>query len=711
MHADAHDFISQTRSSSGSKSLLRLDDISRKVFSSNLAHLSVVLLWLSGMSFHGAYFSNYLSWLVDKDHVIPTAQIVWDIVGQGSLNADVGGFKLGIPITSGLFYVWASWGITNLTQIKLISALSMSLALVSLYAAFFHMHISSQQASGGLYKKLKCVLPHHLVILCGLGSLSWAGHEFHVSQPINTILSHGIDPRLIESPTDMLNISSAYYVEGSLDSALSYSSIPSLGSSLQKLLTGNIFHNGSLDIGLIVSHHIAVGVVSIVSGISVFIFSSRQQSDNKALEALGPRIPSVNSSWNLQLSINLGITSAFSIYIAYLTSFLPAYGSMATDYATTFSLFCHHFWISMFLLLGAAAHASIYVITDSIQCNSSSSSQASSYNILYKILSQRDILMGHLIWVDIGLGLHAFGIFIHNDTLQSLGRVEDTFGDSSIPLKPIFATLGSYIVTNWDTLGNPSDSSTFDLFLMGERYQPVTQILGTTEFMVAHIHAFTIHTTALVAIKGVLYSRGSRLVADKSSMGFRYPCDGPGRGGTCQISAWDHLYLTAFWAYNAVSVMIFNYFWQMQSDVWTLDSSKVTAAIKSGETPSLTFITAGDYSVNGSSINGWLRNFLWSESSQVLQGYGSSEGAYSLTFLLSHFVWAFSLMFLFSGRGYWQELIESIVWAHLKLKIVPHIQPRALSISQGRLVGLTHFIFGGIGCTWSFTLARLISFS
>ena len=28
-----------------------------------------------------------------------------------------------------------------------------------------------------------------------------------------------------------------------------------------------------------------------------------------------------------------------------------------------------------------------------------------------------------------------------------------------------------------------------------------------------------------------------------------------------------------------------------------------------------------------------------------------------------HFVWAFSLMFLFSGRGYWQELIESIAWA------------------------------------------------
>ena len=77
------------------------------------------------MSFHGAYFSNFSGWISDRDHVIPTAQVLWDVVGQGSLNADVGGFKLGIAITSGLFYVWAAWGITNLTQIKLISALAM----------------------------------------------------------------------------------------------------------------------------------------------------------------------------------------------------------------------------------------------------------------------------------------------------------------------------------------------------------------------------------------------------------------------------------------------------------------------------------------------------------------------------------------------------------------------------------------------------------
>jgi hypothetical protein len=49
-------------------------------------------------------------------------------------------------------------------------------------------------------------------------------------------------------------------------------------------------------------------------------------------------------------------------------------------------------------------------------------------------------------------------------------------------------------------------------------------------------------------------------------------------------------------------------------------------------------------------------------------------------------------MFLFSGRGYWQELIESIVWAHNKLNFAPAIQPRALSITQGRAVGLAHYL-------------------
>jgi photosystem I P700 chlorophyll a apoprotein A1 len=65
-------------------------------------------------------------------------------------------------------------------------------------------------------------------------------------------------------------------------------------------------------------------------------------------------------------------------------------------------------------------------------------------------------------------------------------------------------------------------------------------------------------------------------------------------------------------------------------------------------------------------------------------------------------------MFLFSGRGYWQEFIESILWAHHTCNVVPQIQPRALSISQGRAVGLVHYFIGGIGCTWAFIISRMV---
>ena len=140
--------------------------------------------------------------------------------------------------------------------------------------------------------------------------------------------------------------------------------------------------------------------------------------------------------------------------------------------------------------------------------------------------------------------------------------------------------------------------------------------------------------------------------------------------------------------YNCLSVVIFHFFWKLQSDVWgNYNFSSM----------SIQHISSGDFSVNSNNINGWLRNF-----------YESTILAYGLAFLLSHFVWAFSLMFLFSGRGYWQELIESILYAHHNLKIVNRIQPGALSISHGRTTGLVHFLVGGIRETNKFVQARII---
>jgi len=84
LHADAHDFDSQTNS---------LEDISRKIFSAHFGQLSLIFLWISGMYFHGARFSNYSAWLSSPTTIKQSSQVVWPIVGQEILNGDVGWFR------------------------------------------------------------------------------------------------------------------------------------------------------------------------------------------------------------------------------------------------------------------------------------------------------------------------------------------------------------------------------------------------------------------------------------------------------------------------------------------------------------------------------------------------------------------------------------------------------------------------------------------
>jgi len=413
----------------------------------------------------------------------------------------------------------------------------------------------------------------------------------------------------------------------------------------QTIQTHSLYSSTHISLNHIISHHLYLALL--LSMLSITFNSSLPKHS--------------------QLSLNLAIVGHASLIFSMLTSYYPCYPFIATDYPTQLCLFSHHVCIGSIFIAGAATHASI--------------------STLYTVpTSHPDVIIGHLITICILLGFHSFGLYIHNDTLQALGRPEDMFMDNSIQLKPVFATFLQQLLFSSDT------------FLSHQKVLRMTQELGTADFLVHHIHAFTIHVSSLICLKAVLYAQTSRLVPDKVHLGFRYPCDGPGRGGTCQISAQDHIFLAVFWVYNSLSIVLFHYFWKMQSDVWGVYTSK-----------SICHISAGDFSVNSGTINGWLRNFLWSQAAQVIQSYGTSISGYGLIFISAHFVWAFSLMFLYSGRGYWQELIESILWAHHRLKIVPHIQPRALSISQGRAVGLVHYFVGGIGCTWAFFISRMVA--
>ena len=714
LHANAHDFDAHTSD---------LQEVSRRIFSAHFGHLAVIFIWLSGAFFHGARFSNYSGWLADPTHVKPSAQQVWAVFGQEVLNGDMGAGFQGIQITSGLFQMWRAWGITSETQLMALAIGALVMAGLMLNAGVFHYHKAAPKLEW--FQNVESMLNHHLAGLLGLGSLSWAGHLIHVSAPV-TKLMDAIDagqPLVLNGKT----IASAADIplpHEFFNQDLLAQLYPGFSAGVGAFFSGNwaaysdflTFKGGlnpvtgSLWMTDIAHHHVAIAVMFIVAGHmyrtnwgighSIKEIHEGQKGDPLLFPATNGHdglYDFMTNSWHAQLAVNLAIGGSVSIIVAQHMYAMPPYPYQAIDYPTQIGLFTHHIWIGGFLIVGAGAHAAIAMVRDYDPAKHID-------NVLDRVLKARDAIISHLNWVCIWLGAHSFGLYIHNDTMRALGRPQDMFSDSAISIQPIFAqwiqnvhaaAAGS---TAPNALAGVSEVFNGSVVAVGGKVAAAPMPLGTADFMVHHIHAFTIHVTVLILLKGVLYARSSRLIPDKANLGFRFSCDGPGRGGTCQVSAWDHVFLGLFWMYNSLSVVIFHFSWKMQSDIWGTVNADGSVA----------HITNGNFAQSAITINGWLRDFLWAQAVQVINSYGSNTAAYGIMFLGAHFVFAFSLMFLFSGRGYWQELIESIVWAHNKLKVAPAIQPRALSIIQGRAVGVAHYLLGGIATTWAFFHAHIL---
>jgi photosystem I P700 chlorophyll a apoprotein A1 len=554
------------------------------------------------------------------------------------------------------------------------------------------------------------MLTHPLAGLLGLGCLSWAGHQIHVALPINKLLDAGVAPGDIPLPHEFI-----------LNRDLMAELYPSFSKGLAPFFTLNWGEyadfltfkgglnpvNGGLWLTDTAHHHLALAVLFIIAG---HMYRTNWGIGHSIKEILenhkGPftgdghrgLYENMTTSWHAQLATNLAMLGSVTIIVAHHMYAMPAYPYIGIDYATQLSIFTHHMWIGAFCIVGGAAHASIFMVRDYDPA-------VNQNNVLDRVIRHRDAIISHLNWVCIFLGLHSFGLYVHNDTMRALGRPQDMFSDTAIQLQPIFAqwVQNLHALAPGATAPNALEPVSYAfgggvVAVAGKvAMMPIT--LGTADFMIHHIHAFQIHVTTLILLKGFLFARSSRLIPDKANLGFRFPCDGPGRGGTCQVSGWDHVYLGLFWMFNTIAIAVYHFSWKMQSDVWGTVNPDGTVE----------HITGGNFAMSAITINGWLRDFQWAQAAQVIQSYGTSLSAYGLLFLGAHFVWAFSLMFLFSGRGYWQELIESIVWAHNKLKVAPSIQPRALSIIHGRAVGVAHYLLGAIVTIWAFFEARIIS--
>ncbi|KAK6769425.1 hypothetical protein RDI58_033333 [Solanum bulbocastanum] len=204
----------------------------------------------------------------------------------------------------------------------------------------------------------------------------------------------------------------------------------------------------------------------------------------------------LTTSWHAQLSLNLAMLGSLTIVVAHHMYSMPPYPYLATDYGTQLSLFTHHMWIGGFLIVGAAAHAAIFMVRDY--------DPTTRYNdLLDRVLRHRDAIISHLNWACIFLGFHSFGLYIHNDTMSALGRPQDMFSDTAIQLQPVFAQWiqNTHALAPGATAPGATASTSLtwgggDLVAVGGKVALLPIPLGTADFLVHHIHAFTIHVTS-----------------------------------------------------------------------------------------------------------------------------------------------------------------------------------------------------------------------
>ncbi|CAN1201308.1 Photosystem I P700 chlorophyll a apoprotein A2 [Linum perenne] len=702
LHADAHDFDSHTSD---------LEEISRKVFSAHFGQLSIIFLWLSGMYFHGARFSNYEAWLSDPTHIRPSAQVVWPIVGQEILNGDVGGGFRGIQITSGFFQIWRASGITSELQLYCTAIGALVFAALMLFAGWFHYHKAAPKLAW--FQDVESMLNHHLAGLLGLGSLSWAGHQVHVSLPINQFLNAGVDPKEIPLPHEFI-----------LNRDLLAQLYPSFAEGATPFFTLNwskysefLTFRGGLDPvtgGLwltdIAHHHLAIAILFLIAGhmyrtnwgighsIKDILESHKGPFTGQGRGRLGRGhrglYDTINNSLHFQLGLALASLGVITSLVAQHMYSLPAYAFIAQDFTTQAALYTHHQYIAGFIMTGAFAHGAIFFIRDY-------NPQQNEDNVLARMLEHKEAIISHLSWASLFLGFHTLGLYVHNDVMLAFGTPE-----KQILIEPIFAqwiqSAHGKTSYGFDVLLSSTNSPAFNagrsiwlpgwLNAINESSNSLFLTIGPGDFLVHHAIALGLHTTTLILVKGALDARGSKLMPDKKDFGYSFPCDGPGRGGTCDISAWDAFYLAVFWMLNTIGWVTFYWHWK-HITLWQGNVSQ--------------------FNESSTYLMGWLRDYLWLNSSQLINGYNpfgmNSLSVWAWMFLFGHLVWATGFMFLISWRGYWQELIETLAWAHERTPLANLIRwrdkPVALSIVQARLVGLTHFSVGYIFTYAAFLIA------
>ncbi|MDJ0590819.1 MAG: photosystem I core protein PsaB [Pleurocapsa sp. MO_226.B13] len=689
------------------------ENLYQKIFASHFGHIAIIFLWTSGTLFHVAWQGNFEQWIKDPLNTSPIAHAIWDPhFGEGAIDAFTqGGASSPVNIAySGVYHWFYTIGMTTNQELYQGSIFLLILSSIFLFAGWLHLQ-PKFRPSLAWFKNAESRLNHHLAGLFGVSSLAWTGHLVHVAIPESRGQHVGWDNFLSTPPHPaglgpFFSLNWGVYAQNPDTANHVFGTSEGAGTAILTFLGGFHPQTESLWLTDIAHHHLAIAVIFIIAGHMYRTNFGIGHSIKEILDTHNPpegtpgdlgaghkgMYDTLNNSLHFQLALALASLGTVTSLVAQHMYSLPSYAFIAKDYTTQAALYTHHQYIAGFLMVGAFAHGAIFLVRDY-------DPEANKNNVLARVLQHKEAIISHLSWVSLFLGFHTLSLYVHNDVVVAFGTPE-----KQILIEPVFAQFVQaasgkalygfdVLLSNPDSLAQTGaawlpgwldaiNSGTNSLFLT----------IGPGDFLVHHAIALGLHTTVLILVKGALDARGSKLMPDKKDFGFAFPCDGPGRGGTCDISAWDAFYLAMFWMLNTLGWLTFYWHWK-HLGIWQGNVAQ--------------------FNENSTYLMGWFRDYLWANSAQLINGYNpygvNNLSVWAWMFLFGHLVWATGFMFLISWRGYWQELIETIVWAHERTPLANLVRwkdkPVALSIVQARVVGLAHFTVGYILTYAAFLIA------
>jgi photosystem I P700 chlorophyll a apoprotein A2 len=696
------------------------ENLYQKIFASHFGHIAIIFLWTSGTLFHVAWQGNFEQWIQDPLNTSPIAHAIWDPqFGKGAIDAFTqAGVSYPVDIAySGVYHWFYTIGMTNNQDLYQGSIFLLILASIFLFAGWLHLQ-PKFRPSLAWFKNAESRMNHHLAGLFGVSSLAWTGHLVHVAIPESRGQHVGWDNFLSTPPHPaglgpFFSLNWGVYAQNPDTANHVFGTSEGAGTAILTFLGGFHPQTESLWLTDIAHHHLAIAVLFIVAGHMYRTNFGIGHDMKTIMEAHNPpegtpfggmigaghkgMYDTYNNSLHFQLGWHLACLGVITSLVAQHMYSMPSYAFIAKSYTTQAALYTHHQYIAGFLMVGAFAHGAIFLVRDY-------DPEANKNNVLARMLEHKEALISHLSWVSLFLGFHTLSLYVHNDVVVAFGTPE-----KQILIEPVFAqwiqaahgkllygfdTLlsnpDSVAYTAWPNYGNTWLPGWLDAINSGTNSLFLT--IGPGDFLVHHAIALGLHTTTLILVKGALDARGSKLMPDKKDFGFAFPCDGPGRGGTCDISAWDSFYLAMFWMLNTLGWLTFYWHWK-HLGIWQGNVAQ--------------------FNENSTYLMGWFRDYLWANSAQLINGYNpygvNNLSVWAWMFLFGHLVWATGFMFLISWRGYWQELIETIVWAHERTPLANLVRwkdkPVALSIVQARVVGLAHFTVGYILTYAAFLIA------